>query len=80
MSRLSLNPCQAAAIDFVRRQSAGGPLDPGLRVTLNFHPDRLHDGVPILQRMREEGVYRSQFETGTSNGGLTAHAGGARWD
>jgi hypothetical protein len=24
-------------------------------------------------------MYRSQFETGTSNGGLTAHAGGARW-
>jgi hypothetical protein len=24
-------------------------------------------------------VYRSQFETGTSNGGLTAHPGGDRW-
>lgn len=80
MSRPPLNPCQAAAIDFVRGQSAGGPLDPGLRVTLNFHPDRLHGGMPILRRMAEEGVYRSQFETGTSNGGLTAHAGGARWD
>ena len=26
-----------------------------------------------------DGVYRSQFETGTSNGGLTAHPGGNRW-
>lgn len=25
------------------------------------------------------GVYRSQFETGTSNGGLSAHPGGERW-
>jgi len=29
--------------------------------------------------MAREGVYRNQFETGTSNGGLTAHAGGDRW-
>ena len=26
-----------------------------------------------------DGVYRSQFETGTSNGGLTAYPGGDRW-
>lgn len=26
-----------------------------------------------------DGVYRNQFETGTSNGGLTARPGGARW-
>ncbi len=29
--------------------------------------------------MARDGVYRSQFETGTSNGGLTAHEGGDRW-
>ena len=29
--------------------------------------------------MARDGVYRSQFETGTSNGGLTAHPGGDRW-
>lgn len=33
--------------------------------------------IDVLVR---EGVYRSQFETGTSNGGLTAHAGGERWN
>ncbi|WP_373312371.1 DUF3626 domain-containing protein [Asanoa siamensis] len=29
--------------------------------------------------MARSGVYRSQFETGTSNGGLTAFPGGDRW-
>lgn len=29
--------------------------------------------------MATDGRYRSQFETATSNGGLTAHPGGDRW-
>jgi hypothetical protein len=29
--------------------------------------------------MTQDGGYRSQFGTGTSNGGLTAHPGGDRW-
>ncbi|WP_240942024.1 DUF3626 domain-containing protein [Planosporangium thailandense] len=29
--------------------------------------------------MARDGIYRSQFVTGTSNGGLTAHPGGDRW-
>jgi hypothetical protein len=29
--------------------------------------------------MAADGIYRSQFETGTSNGGLTAYPGGDRW-
>lgn len=48
-------------------------------LTLNFHPDRLHDGQPLLAALLASGVYRSQFETGTSNGGLSAYEGGARW-
>lgn len=60
-------------------RSTGGLLDPGLRVTLNFHPDRTLDGVPILTSIAGEGIYHSQFETGTSNGGLTARPGGDRW-
>ena len=36
-------------------------------------------GEPILAVMARDGVYRSQFETGTGNGGLTAHPGGDRW-
>ena len=67
------------AIGHVARSSSGGPLDRSLRVTLNFHPDRLLDGVTVLERLARDGRYRSQFETGTSNGGLTAHPGGDRW-
>jgi hypothetical protein len=59
--------------------NGGGPADPAWRVTLHFHPDRLVGRVPILRRMADDGLYRSQFETGTSNGGLTAFPGGDRW-
>jgi len=48
-------------------------------VTLHLHPDRLARGVPILRALAADGRYRSQFETGTGNGGLTAHPGGDRW-
>jgi hypothetical protein len=67
------------ALEQVAAVADGGPADPCWRVTLHFHPDRLVDGVPILERMARDGVYRSQFETGVSNGGLTAHPGGDRW-
>ncbi|KAA5801103.1 DUF3626 domain-containing protein [Alkalicaulis satelles] len=50
-----------------------------MSVTLNFHPDWAYEGESVLARIASEGVYRSQFETGTSNGGLTAFQGGARW-
>ena len=71
---------QARALAYVAAQSVGPPVDPSLRVTLQFHPDRLYGGTPILQALASAGVYRSQFETGTSNGGLTAHPGGDRWN
>ncbi|WP_281356630.1 DUF3626 domain-containing protein [Amycolatopsis anabasis] len=67
------------ALAHVAALAGGGPIAPDLRVTLQFHPDRLVHGVPILTAMARDGVYRSQFETGTSNGGLTAHPGGDRW-
>lgn len=70
---------QELAIAHVASLASGDPADPSLRVTLHFHPDRLVNGVPILERMAGDGVYRSQFETGTGNGGLTAHRGGDRW-
>lgn len=67
------------AVGFVAQRSRGGPIDPQLRVDLHFHPDRLINGEPIPAAMARAGRYRSQFETGTSNGGLTAHPGGDRW-
>ncbi|MFC8535693.1 DUF3626 domain-containing protein [Streptomyces sp. NPDC057249] len=67
------------ALAHVAERASGPALDPGLRVTLNFHPDRLSAGRPLLEAMAATGVYASQFVTGTSNGGLTAHPGGDRW-
>ncbi len=60
--------------------STGVPVDPDLRVTLNFHPDRMVHGKPVLRSLAQDGIYRCQFETGTSNGGLTAYPGGDRWN
>ena len=69
-----------AALRHVAARSSAGPVPPGARVTLNFHPDRLtRDGRPILAGLARSGRYQSQFVTGTSNGGLTAHPGGDRW-
>lgn len=52
-----------------------------LEITINFHPDRLgSDGQIVLSAIASDGFLRSQFETGTSNGGLSAFAGGDRWN
>ncbi len=74
-----LDPSQLRALRSVAARARGGPIDPAWRVTISFHPDRLHDGEPILAVLARDGVYRSQFETRTSNGGLTAFEGGDRW-
>ncbi|MET8090671.1 DUF3626 domain-containing protein [Micromonospora sp. NPDC005220] len=51
----------------------------GGQLTVNFHPDRLCvDGRTVAAALFEDGVYRSQFVTGISNGGLTAYPGGDR--
>ena len=69
----------ARAVEHLSRVTSGQPLDRSLRVTLNFHPEREVAGLTVLEQIARDGVYRSQFETGTGNGGLTAHPGGARW-
>ena len=67
------------ALAHVAALASGEPVDPELRVTVNFHPDRLVGDVLVLAAMARDGVYRTQFETRTSNGGLTAYPGGDRW-
>ncbi|WP_282700670.1 DUF3626 domain-containing protein [Streptomyces sp. CC219B] len=67
-----------AALRHVAAASDGPAVDPALRITLNFHPDRQSSGVSVLHALTRDGVYYSQFVTGTSNGGLTAHPGGDR--
>jgi uncharacterized protein DUF3626 len=59
------------ALAHVASLSHGPPLGE-FDITVHFHPDRLVDGVPLLRHLADDGVYRSQFETSTSNGGLTA--------
>ncbi|MED7822825.1 DUF3626 domain-containing protein [Streptomyces chiangmaiensis] len=74
-----LGTAAGRALRHVAARSSGPGLSRSLRLTLNFHPDRLVRGRPILEAMAEDGVYRSQFVTGIGNGGLTAHRGGDRW-
>ncbi len=71
---------QIAAIDYITQQSHGSaPLNQA-DITVNFHPDRkTSSGVALLDALRLDNELKSQFETGTSNGGLSAHAGGNRW-
>lgn len=79
MTSAQCSPAQERALRHVTEAASGPPVDPDLRVTLNFHPDRLLGTGPILDAMAADGVYRSQFVTGTGNGGLTARPGGDRW-
>jgi hypothetical protein len=49
------------------------------RVVVHFHPDRLGSkSSTVAEALLSEGVYRNQFETGLSSGGLSAFRGGAR--
>lgn len=52
-------------------------------VTLNFHPDRVaRDGATAAEALRDNGIYRTQYETGTGAGSPTAYPGGdrERWE
>ena len=49
------------------------------RVVVHFHPDRLGTTpTSVAEALLEDGVYRNQFETGRSSGGLLPFAGGPR--
>ena len=48
-------------------------------IDVNFHPDRLDlTGRSVVDDLFASGTYRNQFETGISNGGVTAFKGGQR--
>lgn len=68
------------AIEVIRAKSSGQAEPRYYDITINFHPDRFTtDGLPLLQAIANDQCLKSQFETGTSNGGLTAISGGNRW-
>lgn len=74
-----LTDAQTAALDHVRGLRAGStPLGVEAPITINFHPDRSVDGGTVIDGLLADGRFRSQFETGISNGGLTAFPGGDR--
>lgn len=68
-----------AALHGIPTPLPGPALHRDLRIDLHFHPDRVSRGRTVLQHLAADRIYRSQFETGTSNGGHTAHPGGDRW-
>lgn len=72
-------PDVTAALHHVAALASGPPIDPEMRVTVHFHPDHPFAGGLLVDRLVVDPIYRSQFETLTSNGGLTAHSGGSRW-
>ncbi|MGW3657715.1 hypothetical protein ACWD6R_19400 [Streptomyces sp. NPDC005151] len=47
----------ARALRHVASLSSGQPLDRALPLTLNFHPDRMAGGRPVLAKPAEDGVY-----------------------
>jgi hypothetical protein len=60
-------------------ERVGGAIWRNARVALHFHPDRpVSNGTTVSEALLEEGTYRNQFETGISNGGVTAFLGGSR--
>ena len=77
---MDLSIAQTQAISHVESLSNGLPINKSLRITVNFHPDRYFERIHILESISRAGVYKSQFETGSSNGGLTAYVGGDRWN
>lgn len=67
----------ASAADLARELVEG--LAARARLTLSFHPDRLGpDGRTVAEGLLHDGRYRSQFDTGVTNGSPTAFPGGDR--
>ncbi|WP_285356461.1 DUF3626 domain-containing protein [Vibrio sp. D406a] len=67
------------AIEMVKTKSDRESICINHDVTINFHPDRYTtSNKPLLLAIAQDGYLKSQFETQTSNGGLTAYKGGER--
>lgn len=75
-------PAADLALLAVRSRSTTGVLAAS-GVDVHFHPDRATvSGRRVLEALVADGRWRTQFETATSNGGLTAFTGGdrERWE
>ncbi|MGL6213535.1 DUF3626 domain-containing protein [Billgrantia desiderata] len=79
-ARTTLSASQWTCIELFKGLGHEKAVSGELEITINFHPDRLtSSGIPLLHAIAKDGVLKSQFETGTSNGGLSAFPGGGRW-
>lgn len=71
---------QERVIAYMQKKCPANETSRRLSITINFHPDRRTlDDVPVMEAIARDGLLKSQFETQTSNGGLTAFSGGERW-
>jgi Protein of unknown function (DUF3626) len=75
-----VNDAAEQALNHVRQRSVQSADNLDFSITLNFHPDLRIDNRSVIDLIAAHGSYRSQYETGTSSGGLTAHRGGDRWN
>lgn len=75
-----MNDRLTRALAHLRGDSAQGVEGEPYPITLNFHPDIAVDGNLVIDLLARHRTYRSQFETGTSSGSLSAHPGGDRWN
>ena len=69
---------QECAIAHVTALAEGGPVDASLRVTINFHPDRLVAGRPILEAMARPGTLQP-IAGALPPAPLSPAAGAVRW-
>ena len=68
-----------AGIPMLRFTNALAAIQKNAPIDVSFHPDRpAACGKSVVASLLESGVYKNQFETGVSNGGLTAYKGGNR--
>ncbi len=68
------------ALAHLRGSSEQSSDDSAYPITLNFHPDLIVNGELVIDLLARHKTYRSQFETGMSSGGLSAHPDGDRWN
>ncbi|SHE59811.1 Protein of unknown function [Litoreibacter ascidiaceicola] len=66
------------AMHHVRNKSSGLPIARDCAITINFHPDVLHGDELVIEALARDGAYRSQFETGISNGAMSVHQDSGR--
>jgi hypothetical protein len=68
-----------AGCDIAAYERAMSVIREHARVVVHFHPDRLgHTPGSVAEALLREGLYRTQFETGRSSGGLAPVTGGVR--